>query len=454
MTTRECVATNLASVTPLMAKRARDEPDLADILADRAEQFEHADKVVDATSQKRTLNAFGGATSLSSGTQIEILPGQLQTALNEFAVAHAIATSLVASRRDGEDSDEETPEESVTEPSAKLMLGFGSMTISHGGREFMLTRQGFGAPSAKNGVYTTLALSHPERSAEITEAMRKLCSAALIEYEASRPGKIALYSYSKYGWQRERLLLKRPIESVILPHIAKDQVLSDVRKFLDAESRAWYLEHGIPYKRTFLLYGPPGCGKSSLIRAVASHFDCSVCMTSLANRELEDADLRMAMCSVPQKAVVAFEDVDALFGHHRERSEGSHSVTFSGLLNALDGVADPRGTVIFLTTNYKNRLDPALVRAGRCDVQVELTYAVDEQLKQSFKRFYKAATDSDAESFAANVRQKGGAKVTMSQLQEHFVQHRANPMEKAITDILLGQVSDTREYEGASSFYS
>ena len=129
-------------------------------------------------------------------------------------------------------------------------------------------------------------------------------------------------------------------------------------------------------------------------------------------------------------------------------------MTFSGLLNALDGVADPRGTVIFLTTNYKNRLDPALVRAGRCDVQVELTYAVDEQLKQSFKRFYKAATDSDAESFAANVRQKGGAKVTMSQLQEHFVQHRANPMEKAITDILLGQVSDTREYEGASSFYS
>ena len=101
-----------------------------------------------------------------------------------------------------------------------------------------------------------------------------------------------------------------------------------------------------------------------------------------------------------------------------------------------------------------DRLDPALVRAGRCDVQVELTYAVDEQLKQSFKRFYKAATDSDAELFAANVRQKGGAKVTMSQLQEHFVQHRANPMEKAITDIHLGQVSETREYEGASSFYS
>merc|ERR1719502_48290 len=108
-------------------------------------------------------------------------------------------------------------------------------------------------------------------------------------------------------------------------------------------------------------------------------------MASLADRELEDGDLRTAMCTVPQKTVVAFEDVDALFGHHRERGD-SRNVTFSGLLNALDGVADPRGTVIFLTTNHKNRLDPALVRAGRCDVQVELTYAVDEQLSTSFSR--------------------------------------------------------------------
>lgn len=64
-----------------------------------------------------------------------------------------------------------------------------------------------------------------------------------------------------------------------------------------------YLEHGIPYKRTFLLYGPPGCGKSSLIRAVASQFDCSVCMLSLADKELEDADLvtasRQNPCTSP-----------------------------------------------------------------------------------------------------------------------------------------------------------
>ena len=55
-----------------------------------------------------------------------------------------------------------------------------------------------------------------------------------------------------------------------------------------------------------------------------------MCLASLADRDIEDGDLRTAMCSVPQKTVVAFEDVDALFGHHRERGEGSRNVTFSG----------------------------------------------------------------------------------------------------------------------------
>jgi len=214
--------------------------------------------------------------------------------------------------------------------------------------------------------------------------------------------------------------------------------------------QAWH-----PVQAHLLLHGPPGCGKSSLIRAVASEFDCSVCMVSLASKDLEDSDLRTAMTSVPKKAVVAFEDVDALFGHHRERGEGTHNVTFSGLLNALDGVADPQGTVIFLTTNHRGRLDPALIRAGRCDVQVEVAYASDEQLHRALVHFYVDASEADAMRFADNVRAKGGAKVAMSQVQEHFVQHRTSAMEQAICDIRLGeQNADCDHSSGDHSFYS
>ena len=77
------------------------------------------------------------------------------------------------------------------------------------------------------------------------------------------------------------------------------------------------------------------------------------------------------------------------------------------------------------------------------------------QLKLSFERFYKSATPADSATFVANLRAKSGSKVTMSQLQEHFVQHRTSTMAQAMADIRLGQqISDTREYGDSQSFYS
>eukprot|EP00966_Prymnesium_polylepis_P290925 6718605-Prymnesium_polylepis.1 len=86
---------------------------------------------------------------------------------------------------------------------------------------------------------------------------------------------------------------------------------------------------------------------------------------SLADPKLTDYALLSAMQSVPKKSVLYFEDIDALFDTHREAKDTR--VTFAGLLNALDGVGDPRGTVSFLTTNHKDHLDGALVRPGRVD---------------------------------------------------------------------------------------
>ena len=53
-------------------------------------------------------------------------------------------------------------------------------------------------------------------------------------------------------------------------------------------------------------------------------------------------------------------------------------LSFSGFLNALDGVRSQEGQILFMTTNHKERLDPALLRPGRADVHVKLNLASEK----------------------------------------------------------------------------
>merc|ERR1712139_657141 len=101
-----------------------------------------------------------------------------------------------------------------------------------------------------------------------------------------------------------------------------------------------------------------------------------------------------AMEQVPSKSLIVLEDVDALFDEKRKKkSEDKSGITFSGLLNALDGVGSSSGQLFFLTTNHRERLDPALIRNGRVDVHVEFTDATDEQIRGLFAQFYKQRRD-------------------------------------------------------------
>lgn len=172
-------------------------------------------------------------------------------------------------------------------------------------------------------------------------------------------------------------------------------------------------------------------------------------MLSLADPDLKDNGLRSAIQHIPKRSVIVFEDVDAIFNHHREKQESSCLVTFSGLLNALDGVGEPCGTLFFLTTNHIDRLDKALIRPGRVDVQVKVDFATDEQVGRMLTRFYDAATDTERAAFVAAVRATdAGRRVTMAQLQEHFVQHRLSTLSAAINDVRLGTATHDDRPEG------
>ncbi len=75
------------------------------------------------------------------------------------------------------------------------------------------------------------------------------------------PGAAA--EWRQFGQPRK----KRPISSVVLDEGISSKILTDVKEFIGNEK--WYRDRGIPYRRGYLLYGPPGCGKSSYITALA-----------------------------------------------------------------------------------------------------------------------------------------------------------------------------------------
>ena len=89
-----------------------------------------------------------------------------------------------------------------------------------------------------------------------------------------------------------------------------------------------------------------------------------------------------------KETVLVLEDVDSLFDRDRQ---GKY-VTFSGMLNALDGICGAtNGALVFLTTNHPERIDPAMMRPGRVDVVMEFSLANLDQAAEMFRTFYPDA---------------------------------------------------------------
>ncbi|TKA26121.1 hypothetical protein B0A50_04617 [Salinomyces thailandicus] len=203
-------------------------------------------------------------------------------------------------------------------------------------------------------------------------------------------GKTIVYTSQTMSWQPSgQPKRQRPYDSVVLEEGLAERILDDVQEFLDA--RTWYLDRGIPYRRGYLLYGPPGTGKTSFVQALAGKLDFSIAMLSLSQRGLTDDLLNHLLLNVPPRTIVLLEDADAAFSNRRQRDEDGYTganVTYSGLLNALDGVASAEERIIFMTTNHIDRLDDALVRPGRVDMTVQLGNATEWQIGRLWDRFY------------------------------------------------------------------
>lgn len=173
-----------------------------------------------------------------------------------------------------------------------------------------------------------------------------------------------------------------------------------------------------------------GCGKTSFITALAGELEYSICVLNLSERGLSDDRLNHLMSIAPTQSIILLEDIDAAFTTRQETAvqkqayDGLNRVTFSGLLNMLDGVASTEARILFMTTNYLDRLDPALIRPGRVDYKQLVDYTTPSQMKKAFINFYP---DEDilADNFVNKVIEKG-VPVSMAMLQGFFLRYKNN----------------------------
>lgn len=244
-------------------------------------------------------------------------------------------------------------------------------------------------------------------------------------------GKTVMYTamgaeWRPFGFPRRR----RPISSVVLEEGVSDKIVQDVKGFIN--NPKWYIDRGVPYRRGYLLYGPPGCGKSSFITALAGELEYSICLMSLSDNSLSDDRLNHLLSVAPQQSIILLEDVDAAFvsrdlaKQNPSAYQGMGRLTFSGLLNALDGVASTEARIVFMTTNHIDRLDPALIRPGRVDVKQYVGHCTRWQLAQMFSRFYPDQSQRAAEEFADSAL-SASDKISAAQVQGHFMLHKNDP---------------------------
>jgi chaperone BCS1 len=266
----------------------------------------------------------------------------------------------------------------------------------------------------------------------------------------------------------------RNLNAVTLDAAVKDDLIKDIETYLAPETRKYYANRGIPWRRGFLFYGNPGTGKTSFSNALAGHLNLNIYMISLSNTSLNDSMLEILFEQLPSKCIVLLEDIDSagiqrenmrqqvLKAARRSSRRYSHEftdehgnpisaerfvsriggVTLSGLLNVLDGIHSKEGHVTIMTSNSPDSLDPALVRPGRIDRKVLFGYASREVIGKLFVHIFSKAPEELLES------EKGGEcrhdifaladqfadivpadRLTPAEVQGYLLVHREDPVE-------------------------
>jgi chaperone BCS1 len=229
----------------------------------------------------------------------------------------------------------------------------------------------------------------------------------------------------------------------------KQEILEDLQRFSRAEK--YYRQVGRAWKRGYLLYGPPGTGKSSMIAAMANFLDYDIYDLELTQVK-NNTELRKLLVATTNKSIIVIEDIDCSLDlsdrkkkkkkpekdseekekpsepskpEENEPKEDS-KVTLSGVLNFTDGLWSCCGNerLFVFTTNHIDRLDPALLRSGRMDKHILLTFCKFGAFKTLARNYLSI---EDHELFPEIQDLMEAVEMTPADVAEHLMKTSGNP---------------------------
>jgi hypothetical protein len=234
-------------------------------------------------------------------------------------------------------------------------------------------------------------------------------------------------------------------DAVVLDSTTRRMVRTDFELFFERED--WFRQHNLPYRRGYLLWGPPGNGKTATLRVMAAHPHIRAYTLDLSDMEEKSADVLhlFQKASENTPALVILEDLDRAFPTEGKRTQ-ERMVSFQTLLNCLDGVGTQDGLLVVATANDPTCLDPAILkRPGRFDRVVQFRNPDADLRRQYYQRLSPILA---GEQFEVAVEKTEG--FSFAQLRETYILGAQSAFEHG-REIGVGDVIEAVELQAAGA---